>query len=143
MSIKVVFSILLPFVLLLFLTGCSNINQAVQAIEQPAIQNGETGKITVSDLRINPAYDPHLCDLMNLESGQQIVISVTASNAGPGPAERDLSLYIDWQEIETRHLNLEAGQSQDIDFNVTIDSWYEDGVYHVNVGELHANFGVG
>jgi len=143
MRIKAVFSILLPVVLLLFLTGCSGISQAVQAIEQPATLNDETGNVTVSDLRINPAYDPNLCDLMNLESGQQIVISVTASNAGSGPAERDLSLYIDWQEIETRHLNLEAGQSQDIDFNVTIDSRYEDGVYHVKIGKLHANFGVG
>jgi len=143
MRIKAVFSILLPVVLLLFLAGCNNINQAVQAVEQPATAIAENGNINISDLSISPAYDPSFCDLMNLESGQQIVISVTASNAGTGPAERDLSLHIDWQEIETRHLTLGAGQSLDVDFRVTIDNGYQDGVYHVKVGELYDNFGVG
>jgi len=124
------------------LAGCSGATGRLQPTALVAGENAHEGNIILSNLNVEPVDQSGFCDIKNLEYGEDIIITVEAANPGTMPEGRDITVYIDWKEYQTRHITLDPGEKTVIVFELMIDTRPE-GIYQVAIDELWSSFGVG
>lgn len=131
----VIFSIVL-------MSSCSNPGQPVQANTAPPEVTAEVATFSLSNLSIRPADSSISCDILNIGTDEEIIISVVATNTDISQNNNEIVLYIDMVEVETVSVSLGAGDSEIIEFTLLWGN-NEEGIYTVTIGELQAIFGVG
>jgi len=135
-------TILIITTALVLLAGCSGAIGLLQPGAYTAGENIPDGNIALSNLVVETVDQSGFCDIKNLEYGEDIIITVEAANTGTVPAGRDITVYIDWKEYQTRHITLDPGETTVITFELMIDTRPE-GIYQVAIDELWSFFGVG
>ncbi|MBN1369731.1 MAG: hypothetical protein JW954_05800 [Dehalococcoidaceae bacterium] len=139
MKIKI---ILVLVTVLVSLAGCSGATAMLQPGGYTADEKTLESNIILSNLVVETVDQSGFCDIKNLEYGEDIIISVEAANTANMPAGRDITVYIDWKEYQTRHITLGAGENTVVVFDLMIDT-RPDGIYQVAIDELWSFFGVG
>jgi hypothetical protein len=142
MNFKLVFFLLIFTLAIVFAPDIGGSTQPAQALVVSTNTSLKPVSFSVSDLTIKPANPNRQCDIYNLGTDEEIIVSVTVTNNGSSRDSHEVVLYVDWEEVETKSITLNAGDSQNIDFNLLWGT-NEDGIYTVTIEELHAIFGVG
>lgn len=142
MKVKLLFLLLVALLAIVLIPGCNNTNQPVLALTTPIKTTTEQAIFSVSNLIIKPADPSVPCDIYNLGTDDEIVISVTVTNNGYSTGSHDVVLYIDWIEIKTKSVTLAAGDSEDVEFYLLWGT-NADGIYTVIIEGLQEIFGVG
>jgi len=142
MKAKLLFLFLITLSAIVLIPGCNSTGQPVQAVAIPAETTSRPAVFSVSNLVIRPADPSGLCDIYNLGTDDEIIVSVTVTNNGINQNSHNVTLYIDWLEIETKSVTLAAGDSIDVEFNLLWGT-HNDGIYTVTIEGLQVIFGVG
>ena len=134
--------LLIAFLLAVLVPACNNPVQPVQANTAPAETTIEPAAFSVSNLSIEPSDSSGLCDILNIGTDEEIIISVTVTNTNISQQSQDIVLYVDFVEVETKSVTLAAGDSEKIEFDLLWGT-SEEGIYTVTIEGLQAIFGVG
>ncbi|MFC1866407.1 hypothetical protein ACFLYB_06845 [Chloroflexota bacterium] len=142
MKAKLLILLLITILTIVLIAGCNDTGQKVQAIAVPIETTIGATHFSASNLTIKPIDPSGLCDIYNLTTDDEIVVSITLTNNGSRQGTHNVILNIDWVEVETKSVTLAAGQSTNVEFNLMWGT-NEDGVYDVAIEGLHGIFGVG
>ena len=142
MKAKLLFLFLITLSAIVLIPGCNSSGQPIQAVAIPVETTSRPAVFSVSNLIIRPADSSGLCDIYNLGTDDEIIVSVTVTNNGSNQGNHDVTLNIDWVEVETKSVMLAAGDSIDVEFNLLWGT-HNDGIYTVTIEGLQAIFGVG
>jgi hypothetical protein len=134
--------LLLSFLSTVLIPSCDSPGQPVQANTAPVETTVEVATLALSNLSIVPAESSISCDILNIDTDEEIIISVIATNTDINQLSQDIVLYVDLIEVESTSVTLAGGESERVEFSLLWGK-KEEGIYTANIGGLQAIFGVG
>ena len=145
--------LMIAFLLAVFVPACNNPAQPVKANTVPAETTTEPATFSASNLSIKPSDSSELCDILNIGTDEEIIISVTVTNTGNSQGSYDAILYIEEINAEdpenviiisintiTKSMIIAEGESKKVIFDFLT---LQDGIYTATIDELVDYFEVG
>ena len=105
------------------IAGCSG-----QGADPGTTNTPESANLSVDDLSVAQS---------TVDAGESVRVSVDVANEGEESGERTVRLLVDGEEVGSRDIEVESGQSTTIEFTVNAE---RPKTYTVSVGELETSF---